>query len=86
MAHSFTMWTPVMIPLVFIAGLAVIALVVAFAVMLLLWIFRALGGRSKATMSREEMGLVQEIHLSLGEMEKRVEALETILLEHFKQR
>ena len=83
---SFSAWGPIMIPLVLIAGLALIALVVAFAVMLLLWIFRALGGRSKATMSREEMGLVQEIHVSLAEMERRIEALETILLEHFKQR
>jgi len=40
-------------------------------------------GRAGA-LSQDELRLVQEIHSQMGPMEKRIEALETILLEKMK--
>ncbi|MCX8035558.1 MAG: hypothetical protein N3D11_00610 [Candidatus Sumerlaeia bacterium] len=49
---------------------------------------RLLGGgeRSRTGMTPDDRRLVQEIHRQLGRMEKRIEALETILLERIKER
>ncbi len=44
------------------------------------------GARSGTGMRPEDRRIVQEIHRELGRMEKRIEALETILLDRIKER
>jgi len=63
-----------------------ILLAVLIPCMLALVVVRLLGGgRSKGKLKEEDMRVVQEVYSSLGEMEKRIEALETILLDRARK-
>ncbi len=67
-----------------IVGSLLLALVLVGAVATLL--FRViLGGGSRRGTTAEDMRIVQEVHAHLAEIEKRVEALETILLDRIKR-
>jgi phage shock protein B len=63
-----------------------VVLLVPFLLLLLLIrvVFGGSSGRQSQT-SAEETRMIQEIHHELLEMEKRVEALETILMDRVKQ-
>jgi phage shock protein B len=69
-----------------IGGLLVTGLVVLLPVLIVSMVLRAKGKSSKGAMNQEELRLVQQIHASLADMERRIEALETILLERFRER
>jgi len=71
-------------PFAFIGGFLLVALVIAVPVAILVRIGRAIGGRSKGTTGQEGMELVREIHAGLAAMERRIESLETILLDRRK--
>jgi uncharacterized membrane protein len=66
--------------------IAAIFLFVPFLLLLLL-IRAVLGGKStrQRQTSAEETRIIQEIHHELLELEKRVESLETILMDRVKQ-
>jgi len=65
-------------PLVF---LGVFLLVVFVPLLIVVAIVRLVAGRPKGSPNGKEMEAVQEIHRNLSQMETRIEALETILLD-----
>ena len=78
-----TMWPVMGLPEIGI--LFVVALfVVAFAALILRVVFRGSNGRYKEAPA-DETRMMQEIYRSLSQMEKRIEALETILLDRVRR-
>ncbi|KPL07435.1 hypothetical protein AMJ85_09535 [candidate division BRC1 bacterium SM23_51] len=69
-----------------LAGCFIVALVILFPVIILWLILSARAKRSRTSMNQNEMRMVQEIHAGLDRMEKRIEALEAILMEQMKAR
>ena len=59
-----------------------LVLIVCVTVLLAIKMLRRGGPRSAATQQADEARLIQDLHRGLRKMEERVEALETILLEH----
>jgi len=55
---------------------------------MLVWLVIRLvgGGNSKRGMAQGDMRIIQEVHSDMAAMEKRIEALETILLDRIKER
>lgn len=68
------------VSIVFGSVIVIVALIAWVVVSLIKRSGRGSGDR----MTNAEMQLVQEIHASLAEMEKRIDSLETILLGHGK--
>ncbi|MFP4380348.1 MAG: envelope stress response membrane protein PspB [Candidatus Sumerlaeia bacterium] len=70
-----------------IAMFALIALIPIGIIALILWFILSLvnGGRKDSAVTNHEHQIVQEIHAGLEKMEKRVETLETILLDRAKK-
>ena len=75
------------VPLIAIlAGCFIVALVILAPVIVLWVILSTRAKRSPGAIGQNEMRMVQEIHTSLDRMEKRIEALEAILMEEMKAR
>jgi phage shock protein B len=75
------------IPLMVFGFVALVVIVIVLGVIAVVWlVVRASTRSSGAGLNKDEMRMVQEIHLGLKEMEKRVESLETILLGSMKER
>ena len=76
-----------LIPIVgIIAGVCIVAVVVLGLIIIAGMILRARSKRPGGAMNQDEMRMVQEIHAGLDRMEKRIEALEAILMEQMKAR
>ena len=75
------------VPLIVFSFVALIVIAVVLGVVAIVWlIVRGISGSKGTTLNKDDMRMVQEIHLGLKEMEKRVESLETILLGSMKER
>jgi phage shock protein B len=71
------------LPQLFILFFCLMALLIPFVIVAM--VIKG-SGRSRREMPPEDIGTVQEMHGDLERMEKRIEALETILLERTKER
>jgi phage shock protein B len=72
-----------LIPAIIIGG---ILLAVLIPTLLALGAVRLLGGgRSRSKVTQDDMRVVQEVYSNLSAMEKRIEALETILLDRTRK-
>jgi len=71
-------------PVLIIFGI-LMACVIPLCLLFFLLSLMGRGGRKRG-MSQEDMKLVQEVYTELSKMEKRIEALETILLERMRER
>jgi phage shock protein B len=66
--------------------IASILLAVLVPVLLLWLVIRLVGGRgSRGKVTEEDMRTVQEVYTDLARMEKRIETLETILLDRTRK-
>ncbi len=67
---------------IMLGGFAIFAIFI-FPLALIGWLILRLssGGRKEQATSEEESRLIQELYNGLGRMERRVESLETLLLE-----
>jgi len=72
-----------LMPALIICGLLFAVLIPALFAWLIIRLF---GRKSSSGLGQEEMRTVQEVYRALSEMEKRIEALETILLERTRER
>jgi len=67
---------------IIIGGVVLALAVIGGTVLLAIRIIRGDASPEGRRRAAEEAGMVQEIYQGLSDMEKRVESLETILLEH----
>jgi len=74
----------VAIPILFV-GVTILMMAAIGAIIVVMDRLMKRGGKSSRDgFSSEETRLIQEIHRGLGDMEKRIEALETILLDRVR--
>ncbi len=71
----------IVIVAIIVGGLILALAIVGSTILIALKIFRGGVSRKGQQMESEEAGMIQEIYQGLSKMEKRIEAIETIILE-----
>lgn len=82
--HTFNFLNPGNLAIIMIFGIPVIA-IIGGIFLSALKILKGSPGKEKSTTDVNETKMIQEIHLGLTRMEKRVETLETILLDRTRK-
>ena len=60
--------------------------VICITLIIMVKMLKGPASRKRASLDAEETGLIQEMHQNLSRYEERLEALETIVLEHEKKK
>jgi len=79
------MMTPVIIVAIVFTAIVMIIAIISTSILTGIRIRRGGLGEMDKQQQNEEARMIQEIHNALSEMETRIETLETILMDHYKE-